>query len=438
MYKSLLPIISIITFTIGSVCAEEQSDWLLPGKIVTQEIIQDGKVDLEKIKSLLNQQMPLLPESQQKQIQDALKTDPKNLQINISTKQENSKHINLLISPENNGKIVFDSQNSVPQNVEWAEDQEMTITRDLPTKLFLYEILVNGKPCRMVIDTGATHTILDQAWVEKNFPNDKKYPDSRVGSNFQLYQIKQLCFGENKFNHFLSLIGDLSQLNTTFGKKIDGILGMNVMGQKKFILDEKKGKFTFVSDDFLTQKKIIPLKTQFSPTGLLTVEVERDGLTFPMMLDSGCSETRISEEWWPKDEEASFLAKTTNIHTNKDNAESVMHFRGKKQSLKLTETITLEPMTPILFPKDAYPYGLFGSDFFGQYALVFDFINRQVGIVQERVEKNRISEDEMAKMAEEEGFTQNKKEMILWLVIGSLAVIILAMGMGLFLCRKPK
>lgn len=110
---------------------------------------------------------------------------------------------------------------------------------------------VNGKRCRFLIDTGASKSVIDKAYFEKNV--GKKFlktikqettglhssvPESYFGT------IKELEIGKQKTKGYTIAAVDLSHVNMTYAKlkkpKIQGILGSDLMTRYKMVLDYGK------------------------------------------------------------------------------------------------------------------------------------------------------------------------------------------------------
>lgn len=112
-------------------------------------------------------------------------------------------------------------------------------------------IKVNRKKCRFLIDTGASHCVIDKAYYEKNF-GDKKLKtvkqsttglhSSTAESHFG--KLKELLIGKLAVKNYRAAAVDLSHVNQTYAQikkpKIHGILGSDILLQYRMIIDYGK------------------------------------------------------------------------------------------------------------------------------------------------------------------------------------------------------
>jgi hypothetical protein len=112
---------------------------------------------------------------------------------------------------------------------------------------------INGKKCRFLIDTGASHSVVDKKYFEKNF--GKKSLETVKQSTTGLHSstkeshfgiIKEMAFGNLKVKSHLVAAVDLSHVNNTYSRikvaKIHGILGSDILMKYKMIIDYGKAK----------------------------------------------------------------------------------------------------------------------------------------------------------------------------------------------------
>lgn len=112
---------------------------------------------------------------------------------------------------------------------------------------------VNGKRCRFLIDTGASRSVIDKGYYDKNLSRKKlktilQETTSLHASTSETHigTVKEIELGKCKIkNHTMAAI-DLSHVNNTYKQlrvpKIQGILGSDLMHQLKTIVDYGQNK----------------------------------------------------------------------------------------------------------------------------------------------------------------------------------------------------
>ena len=112
---------------------------------------------------------------------------------------------------------------------------------------------VNGKKCRFLLDTGASHSVIDKSYFEKSLGKKKlkTVKQSTTGlhsstdeSHFGI--LKELTVGKLTVKNYLVAAVDLRHVNLTYSSikkpKIQGILGSDILLKYKMIIDYGKAK----------------------------------------------------------------------------------------------------------------------------------------------------------------------------------------------------
>lgn len=110
---------------------------------------------------------------------------------------------------------------------------------------------VNGKKCRFLIDTGASKSVIDKSYYDKNLSKKKlkKVQQETTGlhstvSETHIGVIKELDLGKKKVKNFTVAAIDLNHVNNTYKMlkqpKIQGILGSDLMYKYKMVIDYGK------------------------------------------------------------------------------------------------------------------------------------------------------------------------------------------------------
>ena len=117
-------------------------------------------------------------------------------------------------------------------------------------------VTVNGKRCRFLIDTGASHSVVDKAYFEKHFGKRslKTVKQSTTGlhsstTESHFGKIKELKIGSSITKSYTAAAVDLSHVNNTYKslKKpaIQGILGSDLMLKYKVKINYETLKLEF-------------------------------------------------------------------------------------------------------------------------------------------------------------------------------------------------
>lgn len=116
--------------------------------------------------------------------------------------------------------------------------------------VFLH-VLVNHKKVRMLLDTGASKTVLDKEFVESKLKSSKlessNNPTSSLHATVQSSDImtaKSITIGSSKLKDYMITVLDLTHVNKTYKmvkcKPIQGILGSDILVEKQAIIDYGK------------------------------------------------------------------------------------------------------------------------------------------------------------------------------------------------------
>jgi predicted aspartyl protease len=107
---------------------------------------------------------------------------------------------------------------------------------------------INGKRCRLLVDTGASKTVLDKLYFEKHFAEKKvrTIKQETTGlhtsvSKSYTAKLDSLKIGNTETKNYSAALVDLTHVNSTYGKlkkrKIQGILGSDILLKYKMVID---------------------------------------------------------------------------------------------------------------------------------------------------------------------------------------------------------
>jgi predicted aspartyl protease len=112
------------------------------------------------------------------------------------------------------------------------------------------EVLINGKPARLLIDTGASRTVFDAERI-KLFLKTKRHKFKKIdklstglGTNTMeshSVKLKEFTLGEKVFNDYISVILNMEHVNQSYRMlgyaEIDGVLGSDILQALKAVID---------------------------------------------------------------------------------------------------------------------------------------------------------------------------------------------------------
>jgi len=110
---------------------------------------------------------------------------------------------------------------------------------------------INRKPCRLLIDTGASRTVFDQnriaTFVDNPELKENEQPSTGLGTNdmkSHIITLESLEIGDLHLKNYMSVVIDMVHINQsfeTFGlQSIDGVLGGDILSKYKAEIDYRK------------------------------------------------------------------------------------------------------------------------------------------------------------------------------------------------------
>ncbi|MBR0196694.1 MAG: retropepsin-like domain-containing protein [Kiritimatiellae bacterium] len=216
----------------------------------------------------------------------------------------------------------------------------------------LIEGELEGKKCVLIFDTGATHTTFDANFIRENFPQKKLEKvllggTTNVESSPELAHADKLKLGEAQFDNFDIMVLDLGGVARDSGNRVDGVLGMNVIGTGRTLVSLGGGEIIFGAskesrEGFAPAKRValydpLTLTLAVKPMGEKQGDAPR-----PIIIDSGSSFTFLDEGFgWPKGEaKHEIMARDVNGRSMLEPAE------GQKGNLKFLDggEISIKPL----------------------------------------------------------------------------------------------
>ena len=223
---------------------------------------------------------------------------------------------------------------------------------------------LDGVACRLLVDTGATHTTFTKAFFEKNFPQAKLEKvllggTTNVSGSPSLATAGRLRIGDAEFRDFHLMVYPLGGGDGGFLSGVDGILGMNVLGSVRTLLSLSDSKLVFAADDAEKEGFSWAL---LDPSDPLSVKVRTARCW--MIVDSGASFTFIdSSTGWPSSgEKVQMPGRTV------DSVSMLAPERGLPGLLKLKGGAALKTI-PLVMP---HAPNCIGADVLLRYDLMLD------------------------------------------------------------------
>lgn len=178
--------------------------------------------------------------------------------------------------------------------------------------MHLADATVEGVPCRLLVDTGATHTTFDLGFVTNRLPKAALQEVQVLGTTNvrtppRFFPYKAFRLGGHTFASEGAMAIPLDALAPSVGERVDGILGMSDLSSVDFIL----------RDDELILNPTAAERRGFGPDVRKGGDVTRpfvagthDGREIPFLVDSGSSFTFVKDGLWKPSTNVVALAAT--------------------------------------------------------------------------------------------------------------------------------
>lgn len=198
-----------------------------------------------------------------------------------------------------------EGQATAPAAAAAAETADaMQMTRDSEFGQVIVNCTVDGVPMRMLLDTGATHTVVDRSVAAEKLPNAFKLDTSGMqitgnaeGLKPEILVVKFGVAGKTRSQHpVLSL--PLDGVRAMLRHPVDGILGMDVLCHLPFTLDFREGGVSHWGAD--EDGNVHPLQARPDQGGCPLVSLRiGEKVLENVLLDSGSTTTIFAPSDWP-------------------------------------------------------------------------------------------------------------------------------------------
>jgi hypothetical protein len=176
-------------------------------------------------------------------------------------------------------------------------DQVMQLPSRLEGKFFVIETTIGGLgPFQMLFDTGASLTVLSPEIAGQlnhvgALDEVRKVPvntslDERT--RFDLVRIENLQLGGFHMPKASAIVADMHFVSTTAGRKIDGLIGMELFRNCQLIVDYPKGTLNVAPVDAAAPEGSLVMLSRF-PRLTPEVSLNLGSAKVPVMIDTGAS-----------------------------------------------------------------------------------------------------------------------------------------------------
>jgi predicted aspartyl protease len=141
-----------------------------------------------------------------------------------------------------------------------------------------------------VVDTGSERTIIDQRLAKRLKPPGLPVHLAAVNTSIPVPESMAASFeiGPVRIDPVRMLVRDLGFLRKLMGRRIDVILGLDVLARQSFSIDYRRRNLLL--GDCMTAEFQVP----FSPnTSLLAVPAQVQGDAVTLLVDTGASDTQL-------------------------------------------------------------------------------------------------------------------------------------------------
>ena len=225
---------------------------------------------------------------------------------------------------------------------------------------------VDGVPCTLLVDTGASHTTLDLGFVTNGLKSVALLDVQLVGRTNvatppKFAATRSLTVGEATFDTEGLMAIDLSHLQVAMGRRVDGILGMNHLREKPCVVSLRRGLLVWNP-------------SEAECAGFRPLAVRDHGMTFEvltktptgaetaLLVDTGSTFTFVDETLWPAaDGELKLETADVNIRLGR------AFRRGRFAEIVCGEAVSIG-VSPVLTPEKGR--NQLGADVFKTYDLL--------------------------------------------------------------------
>lgn len=225
----------------------------------------------------------------------------------------------------------------------------MKMERDARCGQILVNCLIDGTPMRMMLDTGATHTVLHEGSVAK-LKKPQWKDTSRITFKGNSRQIPKMLTAAVQVGPGLAsghpvIVLNLGAVRSMMAEKIDGIVGMDILGSLPFTFDFRGKAECFWGVP--AKGELVPVPGRADRNGRLIMRLKSGNREIELLLDTGSSVTRICADDWTPGAAGEITAHIGDV----DKAGKSKIIQGKAGSLEVVPEFSLNNVQPLLCPR---------------------------------------------------------------------------------------
>ena len=242
----------------------------------------------------------------------------------------------------------------------------MSMEQDARCRQVLVNCVINGVPMRMMLDTGATNTVLHSGSLAK-LKNPRQMDTRNIQFKGNAHErpsvyLLNINFADVKVKSHPVMVLSLEGARSMMAEQIDGIMGMDLLGAMPFTFDAAGGKLHWGLPE--GELKLMPLYGKREESGRMFLTIECDGRAHDILLDSGSTVTRLPESAWPAGGAQKMQMSVSDV-----NAASALDATiGAPGNVKLAPGVVVEGVRPVFCGADEPT--ILGMDILGRVKLV--------------------------------------------------------------------
>ena len=140
--------------------------------------------------------------------------------------------------------------NPFEATVETVRENRVPLRIHPANNLQTLQATLNGKPCTLLFDTGASHTTFNAAFIASALPDLPRQPlilpgQTNVRQRPDLIPVASLTLGNTSLRNFYAMVLPLDHLSRAVGTPIDGILGANSIAYAPCLISLRQAAVTW-------------------------------------------------------------------------------------------------------------------------------------------------------------------------------------------------